>query len=53
MARHCRLTLDYQEDLDMFRTLYSQLGNETRAYGAQEVFNILIQRLQFPLLMSI
>lgn len=39
--RQYRLTLDYQEDLDMFRALYSQLGNETRAYGAQEVFNIL------------
>ena len=39
--RHYRLTLDYQEDLDMFRELYRQLGNETRAYGAQEVFNVL------------
>jgi len=41
MVRDYRLTLDYQEDLDMFQKLYSVLGDAKEPFRSEEVFKVL------------
>ena len=40
-VRNYRLTLDYEEDLEMFNQLYAGLGGAPRAYMADEVIGYL------------
>jgi N,N'-diacetyllegionaminate synthase len=41
LLRDYRMTLDYPEDLLMFESLYSRLGNDRNHFSASEVFAVL------------